>query len=292
MAAHFRTLRDQELKAQEDQARAAQLARPTASERKEYTDLIDSSGLLGGIRVEQLQAMRDKARSRVTNELRAEPREAPALNVQPVKFQTDTPTHGDNHFWLASFYNYIAPDMAVTSDYNGVYFTGGPNETDGNLHTYFFGIKSNFVVSSSRIPPSASGQWYSPPYVNIYGGIEGHTSPGGILWGGDSWSKCWMHRIQTLWQNPFGPPGSTKPVQVGYAIETETLIFEENQDRLTQVAMPGYKVMPPVTMRHIDTGLDLWAQIEVKFEIQVEDGFLWMNPQVQVQTPQWTLYAL
>jgi hypothetical protein len=172
-----------------------------------------------------------------------------------------------------------------------VFFTGGPNETDGDLHTTYFGVKSNFVVSSTRIPPSSSGQWYSPPYALIYGGIEGRTSPGGIFWGGNSWSKCWMHRIQTLWQNPFGPAGSG-PVQVGYAIETETLIFEENQDRLVQAAMPGYKVMPPVTMRNLDLGLDLWAQIELKFEIQVEDGFLWMNPQVQVQTPQWTLYAL
>jgi hypothetical protein len=47
-----------------------------------------------------------------------------------------------------------------------------------------------------------------------------------------------------------------------------------------------------VTLRNLDLTLDLWAQVEVKFEIQVEDGLLWMIPEVQVQTPQWTLYAL
>lgn len=150
---------------------------------------------------------------------------------------------------------------------NGVYFTGGPNETDGDLHTSYFSVTSHFAVSADRIPPSSSGQWYSPPYAFIYGGMEGSTSPGGIFWGGDSWSKCWMHRTQTLWQNPFGPPESTHPVQVGYATETETLIFEENQDRTTQVAMPGYKVMPAVTLRNLNTALDLWAQIDIQFEI-------------------------
>lgn len=290
IAAHFRSVREQGLRAQENQQRAARLARPTASERKEYNELIDSSGLLGDVRVEQLKAMRDKTRSRVTSDLRSAPQEAPVTNVQPVNYQTESPTHGDNSFWFASYYYNYPAQMAGSSDLDGVYFTGGPNETDGILHTLYFSVTSNFVVSADRIPQSSSGQWYSPPYALIYGGIEGHTSPGGIFWGGDSWSKCWMHKIQTLRQYPLG--AGSNPVQVGYALETETLLFEENQDRLTQVAMPGYKVLPPVTMRNLDLRYDLWAQIEILFEIQVEDGFLWMNPQVQVQTPQWTLYAL
>jgi hypothetical protein len=77
---------------------------------------------------------------------------------------------------------------------------------DGDFKTANLNVVATFELQPNRIPHSSTGLWCSSPNVELYGSALGATSAGGIFSGGDSWSKLFMHRRQTILQ--FLPGGN------------------------------------------------------------------------------------
>jgi len=194
------------------------------------------------------------------------------------------PAPVDHSFWWATTIPF--GEAAAVFHNDGLHFFGGPICHSGDLMFASFGAKMRFGLAADRLPaPGPSGLWISTPRVELFGGVRGYTGSGV----GDQWSKCWLHRRQTLFQ--FGLGGVR---QLGVANETETLIFEENTERSVRHNLPGFKLMPPVVISEINTAQTLWAELEVRFDIQLEGHgtLLWADPEVLLRTFQWPLMPL
>ncbi len=70
---------------------------------------------------------------------------------------------------------------------------------------FTFGYKAWYELTPERIKLSGNGKWRSAPEVLIDGTLFGSTNAPDLL-SGDRWSKCWMIRRQTAFQNVFAPP--------------------------------------------------------------------------------------
>ena len=60
-----------------------------------------------------------------------------------------------------------------------------------------------------------------------------------------------MYRRQTLFQAGFISPIGPDLKYLGERIDTEQLVFMENEGRFVEVRLPGFQSMPTVEIRHI-----------------------------------------
>lgn len=295
VAASLLSLESERLAAQERQAEIARASRPTEEERRVLLELRQSLFSGGGVRQEVAERIRQIERrktSRVEEALRAAHAVGSPFGRAHLEPQPPPPPPLDPTFWWAK--TGWTTTRGVTAGHfdDGLHFTGGPTSHDGDLQFYSFGAAADFGLSHERIPFSGIGRWRSTPHVELFGGLVGRTGDDDIFTG-DLWSKCWMHRTQRIFQLIFGDSGPVERV-LGESHETETLIFEENADRTVHTRLRGYQWMPPVEFGGINPSDDLWARIEIRFDIQLEGAgtLLWADPEVLLRTFQWPLTPL
>jgi hypothetical protein len=270
----------------------AALARPTAEERKA---IIQASGQASVVDIEKLFEIRKKYGARVQEAIR----NLPSITIIPSTMDQPgmlppPPAPKDTTFWWASTaWGGTGPHFTANFDKNGVlHFRGGVGTFGGDLQMFSFGAVAVFELQWDRIPPSPSGWWKSAPFVELFGSISGHTASGsGFLNLTDSWSKCWMFRRQTIRQFGMFTFGSTEHT-LGHREVEEKLIDEENKDRWAPFSMPGFQWMPEVIFNLPKVNVSLWAELEVRFDIQLEDGLFQLDPEVSLHTVQWPLVAI
>ncbi|MGI8403623.1 MAG: hypothetical protein ACR2OE_02435 [Thermomicrobiales bacterium] len=275
--------------------RFAELARPTMEERAVRRDLLIESHpeyRVSSDTPERLSSLRDQKFEHFASGVRATLSDHIDTAIKYPSLILDPPAPIDLTFWWARTDWSLPEHMWANSASDGLHFTGGPTHHDGDLFNTSFGATALFGLAKERIPPSATGRWISTPHVELFGGLLGYTGDDDIFTG-DLWSKCWMHRRQTILQFQFGMGGSV-PVVVGNAEEHQVLIFEENAERSIHVNLPGFQLMPAVVIGNFNSAYDLWAQVEVRFDIQLEGAgtLLWADPEVLFRTFQWPLQPL
>jgi hypothetical protein len=272
-------------------AEAEQATRPTTEERAERVEAYTSTQRANGVDVDGLRATLSDLRSRRSDRVHHDLARRTAADVEepdltPVLF--DAPAPVDHSFWSATFSTGGDGEFQRTFFADGLHFTGGITHHSGNLRHAEFWASGTYVVSAARIPPSPSGRWRSSPHIELFGAVRGYTGDSDIF-SGDLWSKCWMHRKQTLLQSGFGLVRT-----IAQREETQTLIFEENQDRTVTFTAPGFIPMPNLDFGGINTALDLVAIVETHFEIQIEGAgsVLDLNPNLIYRGFQWPMQPL
>ena len=275
--------------------RIAELARPTMKERAVRRDLLIETRpeyRVSSDTSENLSSLRDRKFEHFASSARAMLADHIDIAIKYPSLILDPPAPVDSTFWWARTDWSIPEHMWANWADDGLHFTGGPTHHDGDLFNTSFGATALFGLAKERIPPSSSGRWISTPHVELFGGLLGYTGDDDIFTG-DLWSKCWMHRRQTILQFQFGMGGSV-PVIVGNAEEHQVLIFEENAERSIHVNLPGFQLMPAVVIGGFNSAYDLWAQVEVRFDIQLEGAgtLLWADPEVLFRAFQWPLQPL
>lgn len=200
----------------------------------------------------------------------------------------------DPNFWWANS-NFIV-DRPFTGETkpNGFTFKGKKTYDGGSLLKLSFGVVSRYVLDANRIPRPERGPWRSSPRFETSGRLVGSTTnESGNPFAGDQWSKCWMIKRQTLWQNVFGPPGADNRRKIGENIQVEQLIFIEGTNKTAEKPlMTGWRSMPQVIVGQIFPGVPIVAELEVRFDIQLEGGStMWIrdNDNIVVRKDQWPL---
>jgi hypothetical protein len=281
-------LRQHRLELLDRQQRNAALSRPTAAERDAMRELADVDD-------ERLRRHSDLTRQRldrILETLRDEPAARVRIwrNVELLTLERAPPPPPpvDHSFWWAKTDWSVPLQGAAWFSGDGLHFTGGPTHHDGDLFFTSFGATAIFELQPARVPRSSTGLWLSSPHIELHGAMMGYTGRPDIL-SGDLWSKCWMHRRQTVLQ--FASDPGRPPVVLGNGEENDVVIFEENAERLVHVGMPGFKPMPAVTFGNVNPSNSVWVQLEVRFNVQLEGAgtFVWMDPEVLLRTFQWPL---
>jgi hypothetical protein len=289
----LRCIREEELAALARRDEAAKLARPTEEERRSLIEIYESAGQALGLDVTKLRTRLDDIRTSKMGRIRDRVVSQPpkAYDLVPLDYEPGAPDRTDRSFWWARTEWFWPSDFTADLRSDGLHFTGGITHHSGDLRIARFGAVAHFELQADRIPPpTVSDVWISIPHVELFGGIFGRSGNSDITTG-DLWSKCWMHRRQTILNGfNFGPSGPV-PIVLGQADERQTLIFEENQDRRVDFRMPGFLWMPRVEFSNINRAASLWAELEITFEIQVEGhgSDLWADPEVVLRTFQWPL---
>jgi hypothetical protein len=248
--------------------------------------------------------------SNIINESNAEERERFIVNLTslPVEFwlpvisaphhvgpaPKEPPPPPDNTIW------WLRTDPYPWPGSRGIQMEWGP---DGELHffgkdnvgnsddrvTFSVGATANFAMTPSRLISSTTGRWRSEPTITIDGNAYAYT---GLQWwmsGGDKWSKCFLVLRQTVFQIP--PSGY---VRLGERISRTAILNEENQNRWQTAQMPGTVEMPRVDFSLADPASELHAELDIRFDIEVEGlaamvlGACTNDSPVVLRTYQWT----
>jgi hypothetical protein len=267
------------------QHKLAKLGRPTKEERLELTKIEGAASNKRAFNSDQLKTIRDLSKrksDRISAELKtyADADSGEVLPYPPFPFP-------HSFWWVNTEWWGSGGWFQIFSDpQGGVHFKGYVSEGDGELLTASFGLNSLFELQAWRIPESPSGQWLSTPNIGVAGTLFGHTH----LWESSifepNWSKCWIHRNQTIFQSAFG----YEPVR-GKNEAVETLINEEGADHTMWAFLPGSQTMNPVVANSVSTTLSLWVRLSIYFDIQVINGTVSLSPEVVLRTPEWRLRA-
>jgi hypothetical protein len=203
------------------------------------------------------------------------------------------PVAQDPSFWWATTYYHAAPGQTTTFPDDGLHFYGGPKVNDWNgSETASFGAVAAFGISRDRFPASASGNYVSNPYIELFGGMT-LFAPDWDLFQGHGIANCNLFLRQTLYQNYLGGPKT-----VGEAVVTGGVWWVNLEDTgySRTLAMPGYLNMPSVTFNQnqLDAADPLWSELEVRFDINLkaEGALAWCDPEVLLRTFQWPLVSL
>lgn len=201
----------------------------------------------------------------------------------------------DRNFWYANSNFILSPPFTGEATANGFIFKGKKTYDGGSLLKLGFGVVSRYVLDAHRIPRPERGPWRSSPRFERFGHLMGSTTnESGNPFAGDQWSKCWMIKRQTLWQTVFGPPGADNRRKVGENIQVEQLIFLEGTNKFGEKQlMPGWQPMPEVIVGQIFPGVPIVAELEVRFDIQLEGGStMWITNDIVVRKDQWPLVPM
>ncbi len=293
IALSLRNLHQANLTAQARQQDIAKLSRPNQEERKVIAQVRESVSNGRGVTAELIQKISDinrRINDRIKERLDREVTLKNPFELHLWDSKPPQPPLTDPTFWWARTDWYIPDHFFAGMDNEGLRFTGGVSTHDGDLHNNSFGAVALFGLQPARIPMSMSGLWRSAPYVELFGGLLAHTADYLLE---DAWSKCWMHLDQQLFQWGFSENGPA-PIVLGQKHESMNLIFEEDEDRTVNVGLPGFQLMPPVTLANINRTATLWARLEIRFDIQTEGAgsLLWLDPHLLLRTFQWPLTAL
>jgi hypothetical protein len=282
---------EQELSAAAHQFEFAKLARPTDEERQLTRGLYETIGTSLGVDIEEYRAQSSALQKRQFKRIQSQDR--PALqtygDLVPMDFEPPAPERSDPSFWWAHWHGFVTAPFTGEAQADGTHLRGKKTSDSGSLQRLTYGVVSRYELQADRIPQSSTGRWSSAPGAELFGDLLAWTGEGDIF-AGDCWSKCWMVRRQTLFQWIFGPPGSG-PKRIGEAVEVQNIFFEENRNRAQSHRLPGFQAMPVVVLPNIFSGASIWADLEVRFDIQLEGNALhWIDPfDLLVRLPQWPL---
>jgi hypothetical protein len=274
----FQRIAEEEAAATARSVEFATLARPTLEER----DLQLELAMIGKSPVADPNELHKRAslvKHDQLDRLQRGDMSVPASYVSrpPMDFEPSAPEPMDTQFWAADWTSSTTPPFVASSQADGIHFTGRKTSDSGSLQFLSYGVKSRYGISADRIPPSATGRWRSAPHIELFGRLLAYTGSYDIFTG-DCWSKCWMIRRQTLTQFRFGPTGPV-PTVIGEGIQVQPIFNEENRHVHVELPMPGFQFMPPVVLTQIFGGLTIWAELEVRFDIQLEGSSLhWIHP--------------
>jgi hypothetical protein len=282
-----------QLEAAAGRARLAELLRPDDRARKDKAALVEALGRVLGVDAGKYgQTVSDRFERLNSDEVFARQPYDDIFQLRPVDMAMPQPAAADHHFWWADTdWWHDSPYTAESRD-DGLWFFGRMNY-DGASTTYRqFGVRARFELQPERIPASSSGRWRSDPFVELWGGMLGFTLNGGVF-SGDFWANCWMRRRQTLVHSM-----SDGPRYLGEAVEVPQVIRIENHGTTRAFVAPGYQPMPPLVITGVTPGLSIWAELEVRFEIQLEgDSGMWTgvggsSHHLVVRHFQWPLISL
>ena len=197
----------------------------------------------------------------------------------------------DHSFWWARTRPHLAPGTQAGFRDDGLHFWGGPkvNDYDGEMHTSF-GAVAAFALQPARFPTSPSGLFLSSPHVELFGGVVAYA-PDWDLIQGNGIAECKLFLRQTIFQLGFGQSGP-QAITLGEAQGYDAWrIYLKNTGYSRNAAMPGFKLMPPVTYYQgqiIPTG-ELWAELEVRLDIYLNctGALVWCDPDVLLRNFQW-----
>ena len=221
-----------------------------------------------------------------------------------------SPPATDHWFWWARTDCHVDRPYDARFTADGLRITGELRHRSGNLIFRNIEATALFELQAERIPQSANGVWESQPQIELFGGITGHIPRGHFFVelpfiedpDDDYWSKCWLNLSQTIFQVAFGE----EPTEVlrGMGAASRPLLILENssnnnilshsESSSVFAAMPGSIAMPPVTVRNINPGDNLWAALSITISTQMEgDGsMLRIGPDLVLRTFQWPLRAM
>lgn len=175
------------------------------------------------------------------------------------------PPPADDHFWWIQTTAYGARGITHSFDDEGVRFHGQSPYDGDQLLKFSVGATADFVIQASRLPPSTIGRWSSSPAIVLAGYIVGFTGLQFILSLGDKWCKCWLHLNHEIFQVP---PATFAHLGERHSV-IELMNEENNFDTVTR-QMPGFIDLPRLDFSLADPNADVFAQIDVRFDIQLE----------------------
>ena len=291
VAEGLRRFNEQELAAAAHQFEFAKLTRPTDEERELKRGLYETIGRSLGVDIEEYLTQSSALKKRQFERIQSQelPTVQPYGDLVPMDFEPPAPERSDSSFWASHWEWFGTPPFTGEVQPDGLHFRGKKTSDSGSLQFLNYGVRSWYGIDADRIPQSSTGRWRSAPHVELFGDLLAWTDDYDIFTG-DSWSKCWMIRRQTLVQNLFGPTGPV-PTKIGEAVEVQNIFNEENQHAHKVHRLPGFQGMPPVVINQIFGSLTIWAELEVRFDIQLEGNALhWIEPfDLLVRMFQWPL---
>lgn len=292
---------EQEAAADRHWARINTLSRPSAAERKLNQELNMEMSLAAGLNPDKFQALKEMQQQRTDKYLQAAvegPGVEPSTGHGLQNYSPSAPPTAD--FWWAET-RVFPPSRGAKVEFtssglkiNMFVKTLPPHE--GDPFNMSFRIESLFGVGPERLPPplppSSTRTWGIAPQYPLTGAIEGHTSPGGIFWGGDSWAKCWMNRRVTLFERALG---SAERIVADRA-QHEVMLHEENKDRTVWRRFNGRQSFPLTKFRDSSFGRieTLWARTTMRFDVLVEGpgALIQANPTLLLKIEQFKMYKV
>ncbi|MFE5332443.1 hypothetical protein ACFRCG_39275 [Embleya sp. NPDC056575] len=275
VAKGFELSHREELERMRQNSEVASLMRPDGEAQSIRTNMLRSAARTVGIDLDEYSETSSKHRQRQVERLSALARTSTDQhrNLSTLDWEAPAPRDSDPSFWYANAQATWTEPFSGRFLADGLHFTGWLNYDGSSLSFRNFGVKTWYELQADRIPPSASNRWRSDPHMEIFGNLSGDCG-GPDLFSGDRWSKCWMIRRQTLYQNVFGPPGGDNRRILGERIESPNLFFLETSGlggaKSARFPLPGFQWMPSVTVSSPFPGLSIWAEIELRFDIQLE----------------------
>lgn len=253
------------------------LERPSEVERSSKAEARKSALKAAGVDIERARARASdlrEARTRwtQTNDPSVEQQD---VELIPIELSPAVPVSTDPSFWAAETRWFGTAPFAASFEADGLHFTGLLNHDSGNLGFYNFGYVSSFAISPDRLPASPSGRWRSAPHIEIFNQLIGSSQDSFGF--GDDWCKCWMVRRQTAFQFVFAPPGASNRHIIGERVDVQTIFFSEDAPFTQFWGGPGFQSMPELILTHPFSAQDIWVDLEVRFDIQLEGSSqLWI----------------
>lgn len=273
----------------------SKLARPTPEERKLERTFYESILRSAGIDVDEYRSQSSAiAKQRLDRINRSDIVSLHYSDLSPMDFESPEPRSSDPSFWYSNSTISSTAPFTGEGQADGIHIRGKKTYDGGDLLSLNFGVTSRYELQENRVLRPDRPPWRSAPHIELFGELMAWTDSQG-LFDGDRWSKCWMILRQTVFQNVFGPSGT-----YAYTLGTNTVVreppifFEENKGRVMTHRFPGFQPMPQVDITRIFPGISIWAELEVRFEIQLEGNSLfWIHPfDLLVRGFQWPLEPL
>jgi hypothetical protein len=197
----------------------------------------------------------------------------------------------DHSFWWAQTSPFITMGMAPAAFVDeGLRFVGGPVVGHDDEINASFGAVASFALQPDRFPTTPSGFLSSGPYVELFGGVVAFSNS----WDpfeGNSYAECKLFLRQTIFQWGFGPTGAAPLIIAdarGYNYWPWGISLKSTGNT-KHLDCTGYTRIPPVTYNQSQLApQDLWAEIEVRFDIYLEDdAYLFTDTKVVLRNYQW-----
>ena len=235
-------------------------ARPTAEEqallraRPPKTTLADEK---------VLKSLKRSFRDRIKNI------ELPIIFADPLPAaDTAPPPPVDHTMWWAHTNWFTAGGIQASFQTDGLHFFGEVDYDSDPLFSFGLGAWATFELQPERRPASASGRYYSAPYVELFGAITGWANLQSCPWVcDDKWSKCWLFLRQSAIQ--FVDDHGTWQL-CGENTEWRQLIDLDGSGSSQVASLPGYLPMPALQFGLLRPDRTLIIDLEVSFHVQLE----------------------
>jgi hypothetical protein len=160
---------------------------------------------------------------------------------------------------------------------DGTHFFGSRQYGGDDLIRFSVGATSHFKLSPEDIPSSGTGRYRSAPPADAHGqifGLTGHYLP--VFASDDKWCHCFRVLRHALWQLVNGQWRALGELQ-----RVDTLIHLENVVQVGTATVPldGFMPTPTLEFGLVDSHLPVWAQVEIRFDIDLEgDALIRFSP--------------